>query len=81
MGSNSCRKNSTTRRCLPRRGIPLFKYGTGAGIWRSLEVEIMGRIWDRRGEEMAKLALFLYFVNSGKTIQFLCKLQLNTIIN
>ena len=42
----------------------------------------MGCIWDRRGEEMAKLALFLYFVNSGKTIQFLCKkLQLNTIIN
>ena len=41
----------------------------------------MGHIWDRRGEEMAKLALFLYFVNSGKTIQFLCKLQLNTIIN
>ena len=40
----------------------------------------MGRIWDRRGEEMAKLALFLYFVNFGKTIQFLRKLQLNTII-
>ena len=41
----------------------------------------MGRIWDRRGEEMVKLTLYLYFVNSGKTIQFLCKLQLNTIIN
>ena len=44
----------------------------------------MGRIWDHRGEEMAKLALFMYFVNSGKTIQFFfffCKLKLNTIIN
>ena len=41
----------------------------------------MGRIWDRIGEEMAKMALFLYFVNSGKKIQLLCKLQLNTIIN
>ena len=42
----------------------------------------MGRIWDRRGEEIAKLALFLYFLlNSGKTVQFLCKSQLNTIIN
>ena len=41
----------------------------------------MGHNWDRRGEEMATLALFMYFVNSGKTIQFLCKLQLNTIIN
>ena len=30
---------------------------------------------------MAKLALFPYFVNSGKTIQFLCKLKLNTIVN
>ena len=39
----------------------------------------MGRTWDRRGEEMAKMALFL--VNYGKTIQFLCKFQLNTIIN
>ena len=42
----------------------------------------MGHIWDRRGEEIAILALFMFFfLNSGKTIQFLCKLQLNTIIN
>ena len=41
----------------------------------------MVRIWDCRGEEMAKLALFMYFLNSGKMIQFVCKLQLNTIIN
>ena len=30
---------------------------------------------------MAKLTLFPYFVNSRKTIQFLCKLYLNTIVN
>ena len=30
---------------------------------------------------MAKLALFPYFVNSRKKIHFLCKLQLNTIVN
>ena len=36
----------------------------------------MGRIWDRRGEEMAKLALFLYFVNSRKTIQFFVQIEI-----
>ena len=81
MGSNPYRKIPLLGVAHPVVGYPLFRYGTGTGRRRSLEAEIMGRIWDRKGEEMVKLALFLYFVNSGKTIQFLCKLQLNTIIN
>ena len=77
MGSNPCRKIPPMGVAQPVVGSPF----SGTGRRCPLEAEIMGRVWDRRGEEMVKLALFLYFVNSGKTIQFLCKLQLNTIIN